>query len=97
MNFSFLQDLGVGGRQGDEEQTEHLQTGLLQRELRPQKRTAQQGPIRSTLLARRGEGSTSGLSGLPAAGLTCACLYELGVCGGKWKCLDQAMQAETGG
>ncbi len=73
------------------EQIEHLQTGLLQRELRPQKRTAQQGPIRSTLLARRTEGSTSGLSGLPAAGLTCACLFELGVCGGKG--VGQAEQA----
>jgi len=35
----------------------------------PQIRTAQQDPIRSSLLAQRTERATDGLSGSPAAGL----------------------------
>ncbi|WP_231512487.1 hypothetical protein, partial [Paucibacter sp. KBW04] len=67
-------------RQRNEEQTEHLQTGLLQTMPLPQIRTAQQDPIRSSLLARHAAPATDGLSGSPAAGLTCALLLRTWVC-----------------
>ena len=65
---------------GTKEQTEHLQTGLMRTVPRPQIRTAQPGPIRSALLAQRTKRATDGLSGSPAAGLTCALPLRTWVC-----------------
>ena len=96
----FLQDLCSGEWQRNEEQTEHLQTGLMRLTPRPQIRTAQQGPIRSVLLARRTKRATDGLSGSPAAGLTCALPLRTWVCGGTWFSnlyYAVAMAAKAGG
>ena len=75
-----LLDLCSEQRRRNEEQTEHLQTGLMRMMPLPQIRTAQQDPIRSSLLARRTERATDGLSGSPAAGLTCALPLRTWVC-----------------
>jgi len=69
-SFSFL-DLCSEQRQRNEVQTEHLQAGLLRTMPPPQIRTAQQDPIRSSLLAQRTKRATDRLSGSPAAGLPC--------------------------